>query len=152
MLVCQFRSRFAHRHVMAGATILGFMIIYWYFDLHGGFYQTSPSSFWIVLPTIEGIAYAVSIAWYDNSFSHSTSGVSKVLGRIGEYSYSIYLLHFYVVFHAAKFVHERIMDISNFYLACLWSVVFFAMMMLPGYVSFRFIEAPFMSLRKRYIA
>lgn len=156
MLVCQFRSRFAGRHVMAGATISGFMIIYWYFDLQGGFYKSpsypSPSLFWIVLPTIEGIAYAVSIAWYDTSFSHSTTGVSQLLGRIGEYSYSIYLLHFYVVFQAAEFVQERIMDISNFYLACLWSIVFFVMMMLPGYVSFRFIEAPFLSLRKRYIA
>lgn len=60
---------------------------------------------------------------------------------MGDYSYSIYLLRFFVVFYAARFVNEHIMDISNFYLACLWSVVFFVFMMIPGYVSFRFTEA-----------
>jgi peptidoglycan/LPS O-acetylase OafA/YrhL len=55
------------------------------------------------------------------------------------------------VFRAARFVNERIMDISNFYLACFWSLVFFVLMMIPGYVSFRFIEAPFLKLRKRYV-
>jgi len=155
MLVYQFRSYLAYRHVIALLTIMAFMMIYWYFDLQGGFYQNpsypSPSPLWIILPTIEGIAYAIGIAWYDNSFSHSTSGLSKFIGRIGEYSYSIYLLHFFVVFHAARLVNERIMDISNFYLACLWSLVFFVLMMIPGYVSFRFIEAPFLKLRKRYV-
>ena len=155
MLVYQFRSYLAHRHLVARLTIMAFMMIYWYFDYQGGFYQSpsypSRSPLWIILPTIEGIAYAISIAWYDNSFSHSTSGLSRFIGRIGEYSYSIYLLHFFVVFQAARFVNERIMDISNFYLACLWSLVFFVLMMIPGYVSFRFIEAPFLKLRRRYV-
>lgn len=155
MLVYQFRSFIAHRHAIALLTIVAFMMMYWYFDFQGGFYQNpsypSPSPLWIILPTIEGIAYAIGIAWYDNSFSHSTSGFSKFIGRIGEYSYSIYLLHFFVVFHAARFVNERIMDISNFYMACLWSLVFFVLMIIPGYVSFRFIEAPFLKLRKRYV-
>jgi peptidoglycan/LPS O-acetylase OafA/YrhL len=155
MLVYQFRSYLAHRHAIAIMTILAFMMMYWLFDIHGGFYQNpsypSPSLFWVILPTIEGIVYAIGIAWYDNSFSHSTSGFSKIVGRIGEYSYSIYLLHFFVVFHAARFVNERLMDISNFYLALLWSLVFFVLMMIPGYLSFRFIEAPFLKLRKRYV-
>jgi peptidoglycan/LPS O-acetylase OafA/YrhL len=155
MLVYQFRSHLAHKHFVAITTIIGFMMIYWYFDVQGGFYQNlsypSPSPLWILLPTIEGIAYAISISWYDNSFFHSTSGVSKFIGRIGEFSYSIYLLHFFIVFHAARFVNEWIMDISNFYLACLWSIIFFVLMMIPGYISFHFIEAPFLKLRKHYV-
>lgn len=39
-------------------------------------------------------------------------------------------------------MNERVMDISNFYVTCLWSVVFFLLMMPAGYLSFRFIEAP----------
>lgn len=155
MLVFQFRSYLTGRHVIAIGTIIAFMMFYWYFDLEGGFYQNpsypSPSRLWILLPTIEGFAFAVGIAWYDNSFSHSTSGASRFVGRIGEYSYSIYLLHFFVVFHAAKFVDGRIMDISNFYLALLWSIVFFVLMMIPGYFSYRFIESPFLKLRRRYV-
>lgn len=156
MLMYQFRASIAYRHVLALAIFTGFTMFYWYFDLHGGFYQNpsypSPSPLWIVLPTIEGIAFAVGIARYDNSFSHSTTGFSRFVGRIGEFSFSIYLLHFFVVFHAARFVNERVMDISNFYVACLWSVVFFLLLVPAGYLSFRFIEAPFLKHRKRYIA
>ena len=103
------------------------------------------------MPTIEGLVYAIGIAWYDNSFAHSQSLFSKFVARLGEYSYSIYLLHFFVVFEAARFVHEKIMDISNFYLACVWALFFFVLMLLPGYVSFRWIEAPFLRHRRRYI-
>ena len=155
MFVYQFRSHVARRHFMAIGTITAFLLFYWYFDLLGGFYLNpsypSPSPLWILLPTIEGLAYATGIAWYDNSFSHSTTGASNFIGRIGEYSYSIYLLHFFVVFDAARFVDQRIMDISNFYVACLWSMIFFVLMMPACYVSFRMIEAPFLKLRKRYV-
>jgi len=155
MLVYQFRTCFAHRHVLATAIIIGFALFYWQFDLHGGFYQNpsypSPSPLWIFLPTIEGIAYAVGIAWYESSFSHPTTGVSRIIGRIGEYSYSIYLLHFFVVYYAAKFINERIMHISNFYLACLWSAVCFLLIVPVGYFSFRLIEGPFLKFRKHYI-
>ena len=155
MLMYQFRFFLAHRHIIALITIAAFMGMYWQFDFQGGFCQNpsypSPSPLWIILPTIEGIAYGTGIAWYDNSFCHSTSGLSKFIGRIGEYSYSIYLLHFFVVFQAARLVNERIVDISNFYAACCWSLVFFVLMMIPGYISFRFIEAPFLKRRKKYV-
>lgn len=155
MVVYSYRFFIANRHFIVLLTITVFMYIFWRFDLQGGFYKNpsypSPSKFWIIIPTIEGVAYSIGIAWYDNSFSTSSSKFSKLIGRIGEYSYSIYLLHFFVVFYAARFVNERIMDISEFYLASLWAVVFFALMIIPGYLSYRFIESPFLKLRKRYV-
>lgn len=155
MLMYHCRTYVAHRHLLAVGVLVGFAVFYWYFDMLGGFYQKpySPAfrPLWIIFPTVEGIAYAVGIAWYESSFSHAGTGVSRFIGRIGEYSYSIYLLHFFVVFRAASFVHERIMNISNFYLACLWAAVCFILMIPTGYLSFRFIEAPFLALRKRYI-
>jgi peptidoglycan/LPS O-acetylase OafA/YrhL len=155
MLGFHFRAYLTRRHFLALLTITGFMLFYWAFDARGGFYHNpsypSPSRIWILLPTIEGVAYAIAIAWYDNSFTHSTSGISRFIGRLGEYSYSIYLLHFFVVFRAARFVNEHVMNISNFYLACFWALVFFTLMVIPGYLSFRFIEAPFLKLRKPYV-
>lgn len=155
MLVFQFRASFAGRHGVALATLLGFTGFYWYFDALGGFYQHAPdaahSALWIFLPTLEGVAYAVGIAWYESSFTPSMSGVSRFVGRLGEYSYSIYLLHFFVVFQASLFVHEHVLDLSNFYLACLVALLFYIAMMPIGYLSFRYIEAPFLRLRKRYI-
>jgi peptidoglycan/LPS O-acetylase OafA/YrhL len=155
MVVYQFRSYFTKRHFISIPILMGFAFFYWYFDSLGGFYQyqsySSSGLIWILLPTIEGFAYAVGIAWYDSSFLHATTGFSKFIGNIGQFSYSIYLLHFFVVFDAARFVNEKIMNISNFYLACLWSIVFFLLMVPVGYLSFRFIEAPFLKFRKCYV-
>lgn len=156
MFFYQFRSAVAGKHLLAIATIMLFSLFYWYFDHRGGFFELpaypSPSRLWIVLPTLEGAAYGLCIAWYDSSFKHSNSGLSRFIGRIGEYSYSLYLLHPFVVFAAASLIHRHVMDIANFYQACLWSVVFFVLMLVPSYLSFRYIEAPFLRLRKPYLA
>jgi peptidoglycan/LPS O-acetylase OafA/YrhL len=155
MLAWHFRAHFAGRHLRAAAYLAAFTLFYWLFDLQGGFFQNrsypSPSPLWIVMPTAEGLGYAALIAWYDNSFAHSNGAASRFIGRIGTYSYSIYLLHFFFVFAAARFVHERVMDIANFYLACLWSIAMFLLMVPIGYLSFRFVESPFLGRRRRYI-
>ena len=155
MVLYHFRSAVAGRHIAAAGGLLGFAVFYWVFDLKGGFYQApsfpSPSPLWIVLPTLEGLAYAAGIAWYDNSFRHSGGPVSRFIGRIGVYSYSIYLLHFFVVFGAARFVHEKVMNISNFYLACLWALGCFLLMVPLAYLSHRCIEEPCLKLRRRYV-
>jgi peptidoglycan/LPS O-acetylase OafA/YrhL len=156
MLLYQYRAHFARAHALALAVFAAFALYYWFFDLSGGFYRNpsypSPSPLWIIHTTLEGLAYGIGIAWYEGSFSHPTTGVSRFIGWMGTYSYSIYLLHFFVVFRAAEFVQAHIMDLSNFYVACLWSAVFFLLMMPAGYLSFRFIESPFLRRRKPYIA
>jgi peptidoglycan/LPS O-acetylase OafA/YrhL len=155
MLAYHFRERFAGRHLLAAACFAAFTLFYWIFELQGGFFHLrsfpSTSALWIVMPTAEGLGYAALIAWYDNSFAHSNGAASRFIGRIGTYSYSIYLLHFFFVFSAARFVHERVMDIGNFYVACLWSAAMFLLMVPLGYLSFRFVESPFLRLRRRYI-
>ena len=155
MVAYHFRSEAAGRHGLALLGFAAFSLVYWQFDLFGGFFQNpsypSPSPLWIVLPTIEGLAYGLGIAWYETSFRFSNEGVSKLLGRIGDYSYSMYLLHFFFVFAAARFVNERIADLSNFYMACLWAVAAFVCMLPLCYLSFRFIETPFIRLRKPYL-
>ncbi len=155
MVLCQFRANLAGRHLVAGATMAGFVILYVWFDLKGVFAQdltyASSSVVWVFLPTLEGVAYAVAIAWYESTFRPSRSGLSGFIGRIGEYSYSIYLLHFFFVFQAARFVNDSIMNLSNFYVACFWSLVCFLLMMPIGHLSYRLIEAPFLKLRKVYL-
>ncbi len=154
MLVFQFRSIIANRHSLIIGCLISFCLFYWYFDHKGGFYQypsyPSTNLLWVFMPAIEGIIYALGIAWYDNSFSPRTTGISRFIGYIGAYSYSIYLFHFFVVFKAARFVHEQIMDISNFNIALLWSAMCFILMIPIGHLSFQFIEAPFLKFRRRY--
>lgn len=154
MLAFQCRNYLKGRHAFVIASLIAFSAFYTVFDLIGGFYNLitypSPSLLWIVIPTIEGYFLAIAIAWYDTSFKHTSGAISRFIARLGEYSYSIYLLHFFVVFKLASLVNTYIMPISNFYLACLWSLVVFMLMALPGYLSFRYIEAPFLKFRKKY--
>ena len=154
MIAFHFRSVVAGRHLVGGGALLLFAFFYWLFDLAGGFYQLpsypSPSPLWIAMPTLEGAAYGAGIAWYESSFKPAGTGFSGFLGRMGCYSYSIYLLHFFVVEDAARFIHSRVMDLSNFYVACAWAAVAFAAMYPVAWLSFRFIEEPFLRRRRPY--
>lgn len=143
------------RHRIAALVALGFSALYWLFDYSGGFYhiQGSPSRswIWIVLPTVEGAAYALLIAYYDRTFSPRNVGLSRLIGLAGTYSYSIYILHTFFVFEAAEFINAHIMNISNFYVAQAFALLCFTMMIPLGYLSFQFVESPFLQYRKRYI-
>lgn len=155
ILVYQFREYISGKNIFALCVLLMFSIFYWYFDSLGGFYKSpsypSPSKIWIYIPIIEGLAYAVLIAWYDNTFKHSTGKVSQFVALIGTYSYSIYLLHFFVVFKMSNAINTNIVDLSNIYLAILFSIFCFLLMVPIGYLSYRFIETPFLRYRTRYI-
>ena len=155
ILVFQFRGYFAHKHLLISINLIVFSVFYWYFDSQGGFYHNitypSPSQIWIYMPTIEGIAYALLIVWYDNSFKHSNGRVSRFIALIGTYSYSIYLLHFFIVFQMPNFINTYIIDISNIHLAMLFSLLCFLLIVPIGYLSYRFIEAPFLKFRTQYI-
>lgn len=145
----------AGRHLVAGSVAGVFVAAYWLFDASGGFYgmpsYPSPSRWWILWPTIEGAAWAALVAWYDSSFEHGRGPFSRFVARLGTYSYSIYLLHVFVVFDLARWVHEHVWDLSRFEVAWLWSLPAFVLMAIPGYLSYRFVEAPFLRLRRPYL-
>ena len=103
------------------------------------------------MPTIEGLVYALVIAWYDNSFEHSAGRVSHFIAIIGTYSYSIYLLHFFIVFRLSNVINKHIVDLSNIHVAMLFSIFCFLLMVPIGYISYRFIESPFLRFRTIYI-
>lgn len=145
------RNVMTGRHLAAATVFIAFTAFYWWFDVIGGFLDTKYSWLWILIPTIEGAAYALLIAWYDQSFRHSSVGASRVLARFGTLSYSIYLLHFFFFEKAADVVHKHVMDLTNFYVATAWAVAFFLFMYIPAALSFRFIESPALKLRRPYV-
>lgn len=142
------------RHRVAAATALGFAVFYYLFDAAGGWYglddRGAHGLIWAVLPAIEGAAYALLIAYYDGSFRPRITGISGLIGKAGAYSYAIYLFHIFVVFRMARFIDVHIMDLSNFHIACLWSVLCFTLMVPGAALCFRWIEAPFLRLRQPY--
>ena len=147
-------AAFRNKGLLVLAATTGLVGFYTWFDAAGGFYglpsYPSPSLTWVILPTIEGLAYAAIIGGYD-AWQQSTNLLSRAIGKVGEYSYSIYLLHVFVVFHAADLVHTRVMDISNFYLAVAWAVPAFVLMALACACSYHWIELPFLRYRRSYV-
>ena len=132
-----------------------FLLFYAWFDAHGGFMRSpgdpSPQPLWIVMSSIEGAACACLIAWYDGRrWSFLDGSASQWVGKVGEYSYSVYLLHMFVVFDLAAFAHERIMDISNFYVGLAWAFLCFVAFLPVAAASYHFIEKPFFAWRRPY--
>lgn len=155
MLAYRYRHLITDRHIVMAILAFAFLIFYWWFDKLGGFYllPSYPSNnlIWVLMPFFEGFFYATMIAWYDNSFEHSSGWLSKVVAKFGEYSYSFYLLHFFFVFKAAEWIDKNIVDLSNFYIALFFSFVFYVAMFPLGYLSYRFVELPFLKFRRKYI-
>jgi peptidoglycan/LPS O-acetylase OafA/YrhL len=146
----------AGRHALAIGGLLAFCAFYWAFDAAGGFYGTAGrpamAALWIAMPTLEGAAYALGIAWYDRSFQPRAAGLSRWIGLVGVYSYSIYLLHVFVTRFVGRLVRESGgLDFWSFYAALPAALLLFMAMIPIGYLSFRFIESPFLRLRRIYV-
>lgn len=156
MLAYRYRHLIAGKHMVMMILLVSFLFFYWKFDQLGGFYlypsYPSNHALWLWMPFIEGLFYGLIIAWYDQSFLHSKGWLSRLVAKFGEYSYSFYLLHFFFVFQAAAWVDQNLVVLSNFYLALLFSFFFYIAMFPLGYLSYRFIESPFLKFRRKYIS
>lgn len=150
----QIRHKFQRRPVVATALLALLVTVYWWFLNQGGFFRQpsypSPAPIWLILCTVEGACCAGLIAWYDTSSSNRPGWMAHLWGRMGEYSYSLYLLHFFFVFGVADWIHRHWLDLSNFYVACAVGFGCFFLMLPLGYLSMRFIEGPFLKLRRPY--
>lgn len=155
IIAYQFRDSARGRDFTVWLSVLLFALFFWTFDQLGGYANNpsypSPSPIWIYMPLIEGATYALVIAWYDVSFRHSTGPISRFVASIGTYSYSIYLLHFFVVFELATLINQYVYDLSNIHVAIAFALLSFGVMIPIGRVSHRVIELPFLAYRKRYI-
>jgi peptidoglycan/LPS O-acetylase OafA/YrhL len=143
------RSLFKGRYIMAGMTLVSFLTYYWIFDLLGGFYgkvYPSESLIWVFMTTIEGLAYGLLIAWYDQTPSNPENFFSKLFAKVGDYSYSVYLIHPFFVGAAIRVFH----DINNIYIAICASIFFYLLVLLPAHLTFSYIESPPLRYRRKY--
>ena len=143
---------FFYQRAVSGrfAATAGIVLFAFYaaFDAAGGFYG-APDRLWIFMPTIEGLALGGLIAWYD---AHPIRSPRMwLVQKAGEYSFSIYLLHFFVVFEIAPLIDRHVMRLDSLYVALPWSMLFFVAMIGVGHLSYTFVEKPPMRFRKPYI-
>jgi peptidoglycan/LPS O-acetylase OafA/YrhL len=154
LIAFKYRNLLVRQHVFVAVSSLAFLTFYGALGAWNQFHFDpkiiSTSPLWIVMPTIEGLTFAALIAWYDGSFVHRRSLMSNIFATVGEYSYSIYLLHFFFVFTLAHWIHTQVLDLSDIYVALPIALLAFAAMLPIGYLSMRFIERPFLRLRQPY--
>ncbi len=155
VLAFSLRAHLEKRHILMFVLFIGFATFYWYFDALGGFYNSlsypSPYPLWIVMPTIEALFFSSLIAYYDTSFAFTDRGLSGVVAKVGAYSYSIYLTHFFYVFWMGQ-AFFSLFQTRNFYFATLAGLVCFAFAALLASFSYRYVELPFLQLRRKYVA
>lgn len=152
-LAYQWRHWIQGRHAWWSLAAIVFCGLMSYVDHQGSMLSNNRgmSSWWIFFSTIEGVFYGLSVAWYDTSFKHSKPGrASKMVAMVGRYSYSIYLLHAFVVFKLADIINRKLIDIENTYLALMASAVCLLLFLPVAALSYRLIEAPFLKLRVIY--
>ena len=155
MYACSLKNM-ERRTKSAIAVGVAFCLFYWLFAQYGGFYlmgggYPSKSPLWIILPTVEGAAFAFLIAYYDALKMTGQSLLSRFVAKIGDYSYSIYLVHFFFVFRAGDYITRNIYPISNIYVAMVAGLICFLLMIPIGYLNMRFIERPILRFRINYL-
>ena len=132
-------------------TLLAFMGFWHLFNTWGGLYAMptfpSPSPWWIILPTIEGLAWGVMIASYEKMPFQMPAWMSAGLSRIGEASYSIYLLHYTIIFDGLIYVLPAPASYGE---ASLMALAVFPVIAGLGMLSYRFIEMPWFKFRTQY--
>ena len=136
---------------LGGAVV--FLLFYQAVNQLGGFYglggYPSPSPIWICMTTAEGLFYALLIVAYEQARWRPPAMLGKCLAIAGQASYSIYLLHYFVVGRAADLMGSYL-PTERYAVAFLASLVAFACFTPVAWLSFKIIESPFLRLRMDY--
>ena len=154
MLLGRFGGFLARRHLVVLGIGLTFMFVWQEFAKYGGFEGTHDDAkawVWIWIPLLEAVAYGAIIAYYDRTFRPSKTGVSGFIARIGEWSFSIYLLHQFLVFYMASFINQQIVKMDSIYLLLAFSVPSFALTCLVSWATYEHFEKRFLRKRRPYL-
>ncbi len=148
------RNFICGNHRLAVTIAAAFLIFYFLFDANGGFYNMgsfpTKSPIWVIYPTVTGAAFAFLIAWYDGSFRFRDVGISGLIAKIGACSYSIYLLHTFVVYDMARFIDRNLIELTDPAITTGVSFLAFLAFAPIAYCSFKSIELPPMAWKLPY--
>lgn len=155
MLAFHYRRLIMGRHLLVNLVAVFFLGFYAWFNERGGYARVyilkREDLTWVFLPAVEGLVYGVLICWYDGLAWVRTGRLSRLLAKVGTWSYSIYLLHFFVVFRLAEFLHANVIALDSWTSAIFIFPLAFLLILPLGYLGYRFIEKPFLHRRVIYI-
>jgi len=155
MLAWHARSWLKGRHMVWGLAALGYSIHVYTLDHMGAPWgpRFRDDAWWIWLPTVDGLFFAMTVAWYDTSFEGRKISLPGRLAILaGQSSYSMYLLHTFWVFSAARWIHAHVWAMNSAQSAIAVASLLFVLALPTAMLSYRFIELPFLRARKLYEA
>ena len=141
-----------HRAALLAATAAFVLLASHWLNLAGGgfdaFPQPSASAHWVWLPLLEGASYGCLIMCYDTMAWRLTGRLSDALAKLGELSYSIYLIHSALVM--GLLYHFMPVD-TPLWIVVAVSAAFFPVVVLLARLSYTYIEQPFLRFRRPYL-
>jgi peptidoglycan/LPS O-acetylase OafA/YrhL len=124
--------------------------VLWVFNHFGGMPLVKLWKIW--WPTIEGVMWAAFIVTYLSVGRYLPRMIATIAARIGEVSYSVYLLHFAVIFAVVKRGVYVTLTGNGYYDALLTALLVVApTSILIGGLAYYTVEFPFLRLRPRYV-
>jgi peptidoglycan/LPS O-acetylase OafA/YrhL len=143
------------RRIVAALSGAAFLVLWHGFDRDGGYWNhtgaASTSPLWIVIPTVEAITFASFIAWYDNASFAVPAWLDRPLAKIGEWSFSIYLLHFFPAVALRNMFWNTDGSGNNFYIVLLGANVAFIAFLPVAALSYTYFEKRFLVYRRPYL-
>jgi peptidoglycan/LPS O-acetylase OafA/YrhL len=153
MFFCFMPFNARQRAWIAGIAGVSFLVFWQLFDDAGGYYgsYTSHNPVWMIIPAMEALAYASFIRWYDDSETKLPARLGSVLAVIGEWSYSIYLLHFFFREAMIGLVGDRVGSADNLWWALPFATVCFLVFLPVAGASYTCFEKWFLRFRLPYL-
>jgi peptidoglycan/LPS O-acetylase OafA/YrhL len=141
--------------ILGAVALIAFLIFWQMFDAMGGYYNhtgaPSSSPLWIFIPTIEAVTWGSLIALYERLPIKLPQIVDRGLAKVGEWSYSIYLLHFFPIVLMRNLFWERQGSAGDFYLVFAIANLAFLAFLPVAAVSYRYFEKRFLIYRRPYL-
>lgn len=135
--------------VLAGVSLGALVLVLAALNALGGWPVVSAwKVFW---PTLEGLLWAAFVIGYIDCANDARGLWSRTLARVGEISYSIYLIHFLVITMMLRFALPVAFS-GRIVVDALLNTLLLALpaTLLIAALTYRFVELPFLRLRGRY--
>ncbi len=142
-----------HRRLFStvfGIAVPATVLLLWGFQSLGGL-DTVPN--WKILwPTLEGAAWSAVVLGYVGMGQRLSPAISKLVGRVGEMSFSIYLLHRWVldVFAFRPWIELRLTRTWDMDALLTTLLLVLPVTLALSWVTFNVVEKPFLSFRRKY--
>lgn len=139
------------RSILAVATAAIFTLV-WFQGRNAGLLRPQPRQpFWIVWGVVEAAGWAAFIVGYSNTRIAWPTLLAKWLQRGGELSYSLYLTHMIAITLLLHYVGPLATGYGNPVLFLGNGVLALVLTWMVSSLTFRVIEQPFLSMRRRYV-